>query len=69
MVVDPLKAEHAVLDLSDLFRASLAKPGTLVPWADELALAGVICRSNTIVWRPFADGVAGGVPDDLPIPS
>ncbi len=28
--LDPLKAEHAVLDLSDLFRASLAKPGTLV---------------------------------------
>ena len=28
--LDPLKAEHAVLDLSDPVRASLAKPGTLV---------------------------------------
>ena len=36
---DPHQAEQAVLDLSDLFRASLAKPGVLVPWSEELELA------------------------------
>ena len=39
IAVDPPKAEQAVLDLSDLFRASLAKPGVLVPWREELELA------------------------------
>ena len=39
IAVDPPKAEQAVLDLSDLFRASLAKPGVLVPWSEELELA------------------------------
>lgn len=39
VAVDPYKAEQAVLDLSDLFRASLAKPGVLVPWCEELELA------------------------------
>src|SRR5690606_19352951 len=36
---DPVKAEQAVLDLSDLFRASLARPGTLVAWSEELELS------------------------------
>ncbi|MCV6627368.1 MAG: histidine kinase [Cellvibrionaceae bacterium] len=35
--IDPLKAERAVEDLSELFRASLAEP-RLVPVADEMAL-------------------------------
>ena len=39
VAIDPVKAEQAVLDLSDLFRASLAKPGNLVAWSDELELA------------------------------
>ncbi|MBF0676676.1 sensor histidine kinase [Pseudomonas sp.] len=39
VVSDPFKAEQAVLDLADLFRASLAKPGALVTWKDELGLA------------------------------
>ena len=39
IVIDPFKAEQAVLDLSDLFRASLAQPGTLIAWRDELGLA------------------------------
>src|SRR5690606_17155450 len=39
VVIDPVKAEQAVLDLADLFRASLAQPGTLVSWHDELELA------------------------------
>ncbi len=47
--LDPLKAEHAVLDLSDLFRASLAKPGTLVSWEEELALASAIFPLSSIV--------------------
>lgn len=36
---DPGKAERAVLDLSDLLRASLAKPGSLVLWKEEVELA------------------------------
>jgi two-component system sensor histidine kinase AlgZ len=39
IVIDPVKAEQAVLDLSDLFRASLARPDTLVLWSEELELA------------------------------
>src|SRR5690606_11236669 len=39
VAVDPGKAEQAVLDLSDMFRASLAHPGTLVSWRAELELS------------------------------
>lgn len=67
---DPCKAEQAVLDLSDLFRASLAKPGTLVTWADEVALAQ---RYLSIEQYRLADRLQvswqiNAVPDDLPIP-
>ena len=70
VAVDPYKAEQAVLDLSDLFRASLAKPGTLVPWCDELALAR---RYLSIEQYRLGDRLqlgwqVEGVPDDLPIP-
>lgn len=66
----PDKAEQAVLDLADLFRASLASPGALVLWREELALARRYlsiegCRFGErlrVVWR------IDGVPDDLPIP-
>lgn len=47
---DPVKAEQAVLDLSDLFRASLARPGTLVAWRDELELSRRYLPSNSIAW-------------------
>lgn len=36
---DAQKAEQLVLDLSDLFRASLSQPYSLVSWREELGLA------------------------------
>ena len=39
IAVDPEKAEQAILDLSDLFRASLAHPDSLSTWQKELTLA------------------------------
>lgn len=40
--LDPGKAEQAVLNLSDLFRASLAKPGTLISWGRNWSWPGAI---------------------------
>ncbi|MEK1906641.1 MAG: sensor histidine kinase [Pseudomonas sp.] len=70
VVVDPQKAEMAVLDLSDLFRASLAKPGTLVPWREELALAKryLSIEQYRLGERLQLDWQVDEVPDDLPIP-
>lgn len=70
VVVDPFKAEQAVLDLSDLFRASLAKPGTLVPWREELELARryLSIEQYRLGDRLQLDWQVGAVPDDLPIP-
>ena len=70
VVSDPHKAEQAVLDLSDLFRASLAKPGTLVTWAEEVALAERYLSIERyrlgerlqLLWE------IDDVPEDLPIP-
>ena len=67
---DPLKAEQAVLDLADLFRASLARPGSLVGWREELLLTR---RYLAIEQYRFGDRLqvewsVDGVPDDLPIP-
>jgi len=67
---NPDKAEHAVLDLSDLFRASLAKPDSLSTWKDELALAKQylsieqyrLGKRLLVVWS------IDDVPDDLPMP-
>ena len=67
---DPDKAELAVLDLSDLFRASLATPGSLVAWRDELALGRrylSIEQYRRGERRPL-DWPGAGVPDDRPIP-
>ncbi len=36
--IDPQRAEHAIVDLSELFRASLKESGTLVPLERELRL-------------------------------
>ncbi|PBD28785.1 efflux RND transporter periplasmic adaptor subunit [Pseudomonas aeruginosa] len=68
--LDPLKAEHAVLDLSDLFRASLAKPGTLVSWEEELALARryLSIEQYRLGDRLQLDWQVHGVPANLPIP-
>ncbi|WP_313517213.1 sensor histidine kinase [Pseudomonas sp.] len=70
VVVDPYKAEQAVLDLSDLFRASLAKPGTLWPWKDELELAKryLSIEQYRLGERLHLEWQVEGVPDDLPIP-
>jgi len=67
---DPERAELAVLDLSDLFRASLAKPGSLVAWRDELALARryLSIEQYRLGARLELDWQVEGVPDDLPIP-
>ncbi len=67
---NPNKAENAVLDLSDLFRASLAKPNILSTWQDELALAKQylsieqyrLGKRLHILWD------VDTVPHDLPIP-
>ncbi|WP_308811767.1 sensor histidine kinase [Stutzerimonas azotifigens] len=68
--VDAQKAEQAVLDLSDLFRASLAKPGTLVPWRDELLLAHryLSIEQYRLGERLQMDWQIDEVPEDLPIP-
>ncbi len=70
VVIDPYKAEQAVLDLSDLFRASLAKPGTLVPWRDELELARryLSIEQYRLGDRLQLDWQVDAIPDDLPIP-
>ena len=70
VAIDPLKAEQAVLDLSDLFRASLAKPGTLVAWSDELELSRryLSIEQYRLGDRLQLDWQIDGLPDDLPIP-
>ncbi|WPC05364.1 sensor histidine kinase [Pseudomonas benzenivorans] len=70
VAVDPYKAEQAVLDLSDLFRASLAKPGSLVPWSEELALAKryLSIEHYRLGERLQLQWEVAEVPNDLPIP-
>lgn len=66
----PEHAEEAVLDLSDLFRASLAQPNALSSWQAELALAQQYLsieqyRLGTrlhIIWQ------LASIPKDLPMP-
>ncbi|WP_460046148.1 sensor histidine kinase [Pseudomonas sp. S2_H01] len=67
---DPGKAEQAVLDLSDLFRASLGKPGSLTTWRDELALAKryLSIEQYRLGERLQLDWDVSAIPDDLPIP-
>ncbi|MBM7063262.1 sensor histidine kinase [Pseudomonas sp. UL073] len=68
--VDPVKAEQAVLDLSDLFRASLAKPGSLVTWGEELELSRryLSIEQYRLGERLQLEWHIDGVPSDLPIP-
>lgn len=68
--LDPGKAEQAVLNLSDLFRASLAKPGTLISWGEELELARryLSIEQFRLGDRLQLDWQVGGVPDGVPIP-
>lgn len=68
--IDPGKAELAVLNLSDLFRASLAKPGTLISWGEELELARryLSIEQFRLGDRLQMDWQVSGVPDGVPIP-
>ncbi|WP_437879493.1 sensor histidine kinase [Pseudomonas sp. LRF_L74] len=70
VVVDPYKAEQAVLDLSDLFRASLARPGALVSWKEELELARryLSIEQYRLGERLQLQWQVDDIPDDLPIP-
>ncbi len=67
---DPQLAERAVLDLSDLFRASLARPGSLVTWGEELELSRryLSIEQYRLGNRLRVDWQVEGVPEDLPIP-
>ncbi|MFJ4144460.1 sensor histidine kinase [Pseudomonas sp. NPDC089734] len=66
----PAKAEQAVLDLSDLFRASLARSESLVTWKEELALAKryLSIEQYRLGERLQLDWRVSAIPDDLPIP-
>jgi len=68
--LDPGKAEQAVLNLSDLFRASLAKPGTLISWGEELELARryLSIEQFRLGDRLQMDWQVSDVPDGVPIP-
>ncbi len=70
VATDPVKAEQAVLDLSDLFRASLARPGSLVTWGEELELAKryLSIEQYRLGERLQLDWAISGIADDLPIP-
>jgi two-component system sensor histidine kinase AlgZ len=70
IALDPPKAELAVLDLSDLFRASLARPDTLVPWCEELELGRryLSIEHYRLGERLRLEWDVDEVPDELPIP-
>ncbi|KAF1054543.1 MAG: Sensor histidine kinase YpdA [Stenotrophomonas maltophilia] len=70
IVLDPGKAEQAVLNLSDLFRASLARPGTLISWGEELELARryLSIEQFRLGERLQMDWQVDGVPAGVPIP-
>ncbi|MBD1550182.1 sensor histidine kinase [Pseudomonas typographi] len=70
VVLAPAKAEQAVLDLSSLFRASLQAPGSVVGWADELALAKryLSIEHYRLGERLQLEWRIDEVPDDVPIP-
>ncbi len=67
---DPGKAEQAVLDLSDLFRASLGTSASLTTWREELALAKryLSIEQYRLGERLQLDWDVSAIPDDLPIP-
>jgi len=68
---DAAKAERAVEDLADLFRASLSEPRDVVPFAEELEIARTYERIEqlrlgarlSVVWHVEA------VPADAPVPA
>lgn len=66
----PDKAEQALLDLSDLFRASLGKAGTLVSWQSELELAQryLAIEHYRLEERLQIEWAVSEVPAHMPIP-
>lgn len=66
----PEAAEDAVLDLSDLFRASLANPNTLSTWRNELAIAKryLSIEQYRLGARLHTQWHIESIPDDLPMP-
>lgn len=70
VAIDPVRAEQAVLDLSDVFRASLARSGTLVTWAEELALAQryLAIERYRLAERLQLEWAVDELPGDTPIP-
>lgn len=67
---DADKAEQLVLDLSDLFRASLAQPYSLVSWQEETGLARryLSIEQYRCGDRLKVEWQADDVPPELPIP-
>lgn len=67
---DPDKAEQAVEDLSELFRASLKEAGVQVPVAQEIALCEkyLNIESLRLGERLRVHWQRGALPDDAPIP-
>lgn len=67
---DADKAEHALLDLSDLFRAALGRDNALSSWQQELALARryLSLEQLRLTDRLELDWHIAQVPADLPIP-
>lgn len=68
--IDPDKAEQALLDLSQLFRATLAETGELSSWQAELALTR---RYLSLEQYRFGERLRlrwdiDGIPEALPIP-
>lgn len=68
--IDANRAEQALLDLSELFRAVLAQEGSLSCWRQEAALARqyLSLEKYRLAERLQIQWQDSGVPDDLPIP-
>jgi len=68
--IDPAKAEQAVLDLSDLFRANLASPDTLSSWGEERRLCEGYLRIEQyrLGQRMRVHWSVVALPDEVPMP-
>lgn len=66
----PDKAESAVLDLSDLFRANLSDAESVATWAEEyqLCLGYLRIEEYRLGGRLRTDWRVDALPDDLPMP-
>ncbi|MEL0169365.1 MAG: histidine kinase [Pseudomonadaceae bacterium] len=68
--IEPAKAEQAVLDLSDLFRANLASPDTLSSWGEERTLCEGYLRIEQyrLGERMRVHWAVEQLPDETPMP-